>query len=139
MENYYMGIDVSKGYADFVIKDSHKKVVKNNFQLDDTFDGHSLLYNILSDFLKDHPGSRVYAAVESTGAYENNWYSHLLTFQGTLNTRTARLNPLGVSANSRAALKRTITDKISDENIADYMISHTEKISYQQQDPIICQ
>lgn len=136
MENYYMGIDVSKGYADFVILDSHKKVVKDNFQLDDTFNGHGLLYDILSGFLSDHPGDRVYSAVESTGGYENNWYSRLLTFQSTLNVQTARLNPLGVSANAKADLKRTITDRISAKSIAEYMISHPEKIIYQQEDPM---
>ena len=39
--NYYLGIDVSKGYADFVIINDKKKTVLDNFQLDDTFDGHS--------------------------------------------------------------------------------------------------
>ena len=37
MTSYYLGIDVSKGYADFVILDSHKQPVKDSFQLDDTF------------------------------------------------------------------------------------------------------
>jgi len=32
MEGYYMGIDVSKGYADFVILDAKKDVVEPNFQ-----------------------------------------------------------------------------------------------------------
>lgn len=36
MENYYMGIDVSKGYADFVILDTSKTIVEPNFQLDNT-------------------------------------------------------------------------------------------------------
>ncbi|HYA13432.1 MAG TPA: hypothetical protein VEF33_03735 [Syntrophales bacterium] len=37
MQNYYLGSDVSKGYADFVILDAHKQIVEPNFQLDDTF------------------------------------------------------------------------------------------------------
>jgi len=40
MESYFMGIDVSKGYADFVILDGKKNVVEPNFQLDDTFKSH---------------------------------------------------------------------------------------------------
>lgn len=31
MESYYMGIDISKGYADFVILDGQKNVVEPNF------------------------------------------------------------------------------------------------------------
>ena len=31
MNNFYLGADASKGYADFVILDSSKQVVKQNF------------------------------------------------------------------------------------------------------------
>lgn len=37
MKKYFLGCDVSKGYADFVILDSNKKIVGNYFQLYDTF------------------------------------------------------------------------------------------------------
>jgi len=57
-----------------------------------------------------------------------------MQFQGTLNLRTARLNPLGVNANSKAGLKRNTTDKISAQNVAEYLIAHPEKVSYAQQD-----
>jgi transposase len=134
MQTFYLGIDVSKGYADFIILNSQKKMVVESFQLDDTFEGHCLLYELLSTFLTDHPESIIYAAVESTGGYENNWYNALLAFQGTLNLQTARLNPLGVYHNSKAEMKRNVTDKISAQSVAEYMIAHPEKISYQSQD-----
>ena len=134
MKKYYLGVDVSKGYADLVILDGNKQVVEENFQLDDTFDGHCRLYAILCSFFQDHPKCMLYAAVESTGGYENNWFNALVGFQATLNLKTARLNPLGVSANSKADLKRNITDKISAQNVAEYMIAHPEKVSYEQQD-----
>jgi len=134
MQNYYLGIDVSKGYADFVILDVHKKTVEPNFQLDDTFDGHCKLYEILSRFLQEHPEGLLSAAVESTGGYENNWLHSLMKFQATLSMRSTRLNPLGVNANSKASLNRVITDKISARNVAEYIISHPEKVSYQQED-----
>jgi len=35
MEPYFMGIDVSKGYADFMIINSKKHSVVQGFQLDD--------------------------------------------------------------------------------------------------------
>ena len=31
MQQYYLGVDVSKGYADFVILDSNKQPIKENF------------------------------------------------------------------------------------------------------------
>ena len=137
MNEYYLGCDVSKGYADFVILDNKKHPVVKNFQLDDTFDGHCYLYERLHKFCNEHPHSIINAAVESTGGYENNWLNTLIKFQGTLNLRSARLNPLGVNANSRADLKRNITDKISAQNVAEYMISHPEKVSYQEGDNLL--
>jgi len=47
MKSFYMGVDVSKGYADFMILNSKKQPVAQAFQLDDTFEGHQALYKIL--------------------------------------------------------------------------------------------
>ncbi len=134
MKAFYLGIDVSKGYADFVILNSQKQPVVKNFQLDDTFEGHSCLYDILNRFLKNHANSILYAAVESTGGYENNWHMSLTGFQASLNIKTARLNPLGVSHDSQADMKRNKTDKISAQSVAEYLITHPEKVIYQQED-----
>jgi len=134
MNDYFLGIDASKGYSDFVMLDGKKQTVIDNFQLDDTFDGHSQLYELLRRFNQDFAQATIYAAVESTGGYENNWFQSLLNFQGSLPIKTAHLNPLGVSLNSKADLKRNVTDKISAQNVAEYMIAHPEKVSYQHQD-----
>lgn len=134
MQHYYLGGDVSKGYADFVILNSRKQPVEENFQLDDTHLGHSQLHEQLVVFFDKHPGAMLYAALESTGGYENNWYSTLYKFQSSLNIETARLNPEGVNHNSKADLKRVITDKVSAQSIAEYLIAHPDKIIYQQQD-----
>lgn len=136
MKSFYMGIDVSKGYSDFVIIDSQKRPVVKNFQLDDTFDGHNQLYEILNRFIESHPKCIVYAAVESTGGFENNWYNTLLKFQGKFNLQSARLNPSGVTHSSKADLKRNTTDKLSAQNVAEYLIMHSEKVIYQKQDPL---
>ena len=134
MPNYYLGVDVSKGYADFVILNSNKQPVEDNFQLDDTFEGHCLLYTKLRQFCDGHPECTVYAGVESTGGYENNWFNSLNGFQATISLKAARLNPFGVNANSKADLKRCVTDKISAQNVAEYLIAHSEKVTYQQED-----
>jgi len=131
-----MGVDVSKGYADFMILDSKKQPVAESFQLDDTFEGHQSLYRILGRFLGDHPESTLFVGMESTGGYENNWYKSLIEFQGSLRIQTARLNPLGIMHNSKADLKKNTTDKISAQNIAEYLIAHPEKVVYQQDDKL---
>jgi len=136
MSDFFFGIDASKGYSNFVMLDSSKRCVEDDFQLDDTFDGHQKLYSILSEFCVRNPKANIFAAVESTGGYENNWFDALVRFQTHLPIRTARLNPCGVYNNSRAELNRNITDKISAENVAKYMIEHPEKVQYRQQDPL---
>jgi transposase len=134
MNEFFLGIDASKGYSDFVMLDGKKQTVIENFQLDDTFEGHARLYEILRSFNQDYPEAVIYAAVESTGGYENNWFQSLLKFQASLPIKTAHLNPLGVSHNSKADFKRNITDKISAQNVAEFMIAHPEKVSYHHQD-----
>ena len=136
MKPFYMGIDVSKGYADFMIINAQKKPVIQSFQLDDTFEGHQTLYNIVGRFLAKHPNSMLFAGMESTGGYENNWYNSLVAFQSSLNIQTSRLNPFGVKRNSQADLKKNTTDKISAQNIAEYLVAHPEKVAYQQQDQL---
>ena len=41
---------------------------------------------------------------------------------------------LGVRANSKASLRRVITDKISARDVAEYLIAHPKKVTYQQED-----
>jgi transposase len=133
-KNFYLGIDVSNGYADFIILDKNKKVVEDGFQLDDTFEGHNQLFKFLCGFFASNPDAHLYAAVESTGGYENNWFSCLHKHQSEFNISVSRLNPFGVNYNSKATLERIITDKQSAKNIAGYLISHPEKVNYQKED-----
>jgi transposase len=134
MESFYLGIDVSKGYSDFVIINEKKQPLVQNFQLDDTFESHNRLYAILKEFLTNHPDATLYAGMESTGGYENNWFNSLSKFQASLNLKTARLNPLAVVHNSLADLKRNKTDKISALNVAEYLVAHPDKVTYQHHD-----
>ncbi len=133
-QNFYLGIDVSKGYADFVILSKDKTVKEENFQLDDTFEGHNQLYEILSGFITRYPEAILFAAAESTGGYENNWLGYLNKCQSKFQLSVARINPFGVAYNSKASLKRIVTDKMSAKNVAEYLISHPEKVQYNSQD-----
>ncbi len=76
----------------------------------------------------------IYAAVESTGGYENNWFSTLKGYQKVFNLKVARVNPAGVNFNRRAGLKRNVTDAISALSIAEYLINHPDNIKYDQDD-----
>jgi len=128
----YLGGDVSKGYADWVILSEKKQTVLENFQLDDTYAGHCKLYSALEAYFGKHLGLEMYAAVESTGGYENNWYNTLKSYQKVFNLKVVRINPLGVNYNRRASMKRNVTDAISAVSIAEYMINHPENIAYDQ-------
>ena len=46
-----MGIDVSKGYADFLLLDQNKKVIEETFQLQDNGTGRKKLTELLEDWL----------------------------------------------------------------------------------------
>ena len=85
MNNFYLGCDVSKGYADFIIINEEKQIELDSFQLDDTTLGHQQLCNILDRFYFDHSAPIIYSAVESTGGYENNWFNALSNLQDKRN------------------------------------------------------
>ena len=136
MQRFYLGIDASKGYADFVILDANKVIVQRNFQLDDTFKGHCCLTERLRLFFKEHPEAELSAAIESSGGYEKNWLNTLDTYRSLWNIRTARVHPLSVSHNLKADLKRNITDKISAQSVAEFLIVHPEKVTYKVEDPL---
>lgn len=135
MQTFYMGCDVSKGYADFVILDEKMNCIEENFQLDDTASGHAELSRRLSMFFEKHPSATLCSAVESTGGYERNWHSFLLKKQHEFNLKAARINPLGVCHDNKASMTRNLTDKISARNIAEYLIRHSGKVRYGQDDP----
>ena len=134
MSSFYLGIDVSKGYADFVIQNARKEVVEPVFQLDDTFEGHRRLYEVLEHLSSKHPDAEIFAAAESTGGYESNWLGALRRFQATLPLHVARLNAARVSTYAKAEGCRVTTDAISAEHVAGYQIAHADKIAYEQDD-----
>lgn len=125
----YLGIDVSKGYADFVLLGPDKTELEPCFQLQDNAEGRQQLKLILERWLAEL--SVIYCGVESTGGYENNWYRFLKLQSFRDRVLVSRLNPSGVKAVSEATLKRTITDSVSAHNIAHYLVLFGEKVDYQ--------
>ena len=133
----YLGIDVSKGYADCTVMNQDKRILEESFQLGDTFAGHTQLFSILAKYYAADEHVIFHAGVESTGGYENNWYNSLMNFQKDLSVKAARLNPLGVHYSNKADLTRVITDKVSARSIAEYMIGFPDKINYDVDDEFV--
>ena len=130
----YLGGDASKGYTDWIIISEKKKKLLENFQLDDTFEGHHELFKAIKNCVDKYPDAEIFAALESTGGYENNWLNTLKSFQKFFNIKVARVNPLGVAHDSKASMNRSITDAVSALSIAEYLINHPDKIMYEQDD-----
>lgn len=126
----YLGIDVSKGYADFTLLDKDKNELEKVFQLDDTRSGHNALNKLLEKFIVQHQITLIHCAVESTGGFENNWYAGLTKLSNELPLKVVRLNPSGVKNNVSAGLERNVTDALSSRYIAEYLISHADKVVY---------
>jgi transposase len=129
--NVYVGIDASKGYSDFIVLQQNKEVAEQAFRLYDVSEGYNQLDKLLDSWVKkgyDH----IYCGVESTGGYENNWVNYLQQVSTKKPVSIVRLNPKGVKSLGEAALRRTVTDSISAENIALYLIDFHHKIHYLQ-------
>lgn len=138
-ETIYLGIDVSKGYADFILVNRDQELLEDLFQLDDNARGREVLGIKLTELIKSRSGSEVFCGLESTGGYERNWYKYLLTLSCHIPVKVALLNPVVVKGISKASLDRTITDDVSAINIARYLVSYHGKVDYRQgekgQDP----
>jgi transposase len=122
-ESVYLGIDVSKGYADFVLLNSKQEYLEPLFQLDDNASGHQQLKLLLKKYCCENPDVEIFCGLESTGGYERNWYNFLFTLCQDLPLKIALLNPVVIKGISKTALNRTITDEVSAFNIGLYLMS----------------
>ena len=130
----YLGIDVSKGYADFCLLNAAREVVGKPFQLFDIDEDYERLERYLGEVIKENNPMQIYAAVESTGSYENHWLDLLYSLREKYPIKVARLNPLGVSKSRQADMKVQVTDRTSSEAIARYLINHADSVKYYEPD-----
>lgn len=130
-EKAFLGIDVSKGYADFLLINSSGKIIEHPFQLADNKEGKLQLKALMKQWTANGI-SELYCGVESTGGYENNWFRLLkqLSAQNEGQIFVSRLNPKAVKSVGEASLRRTITDAVSAHSIALYLLKFPEKIDY---------
>jgi len=124
----FLGIDVSKGYADFQLLDEGKNELGSSFKLYDTRQGHEALFRQLGCWKEQYNFSSIVCGVESTGGYENNWYNDLLLNGQAYYTDVVRLNPRGVKHQGQSKMTRTITDKVSAKTIAYQLIENKDKL-----------
>lgn len=130
----YMGIDVSKGYADFSILSADRKQVGKTLSFPDYHEGHRELEQYLKEVVQMLNPITIFAGVESTGGYENHWMEVITKFGEYLPIKVSRLNPTGVAKHREADLKHQITDKSSSIAIARYMINHIDRIAFNVKD-----
>lgn len=129
VKDIFLGIDVSKGYADFIPLDIKGDSIEESFQLTDNATGRKQLSVLIKQWLSNGAKS-IYCGVESTGGYENNWYYLLKGLQSQEKVFVSRLNPKVVKSTGDARLRRTITDRVSAENIAHYLSKFSEDVDY---------
>ncbi|MCC5912743.1 MAG: IS110 family transposase [Balneolaceae bacterium] len=125
----FIGCDVSKGYADFLAVGRDAVPAEAAFRLEDTPQGHRQLKTILQGWV-EQGAERLHVGVESTGGYENNWIRLVPGWADELPVRIARLNPAGVRSLRKASLTRTVTDAVSAEVIARYVLVFPEKVTW---------
>ena len=130
----FLGIDVAKGSADFLLVNARKQTLEEGFILDDCAQGRKILARLIEGWFAGGI-THLYCGVESTGGYENNWFSSLCSLAVTYaknnkTLRVSRVNPRPVKACGKAAMLRTQTDQTSALAIASYLIGFPEKIRY---------
>ncbi|HEX8675996.1 MAG TPA: IS110 family transposase [Segetibacter sp.] len=122
----FLAADVSKGYADFVLRDQQGNALESAFKLMDNKEGHQQAKRLAKEFISRYELSELYVGMESTGGYENNWFILFKSMQAEGVSRVMRINPKAVKAMGTARMARTITDAVSADNIAQYLLSFAD-------------
>lgn len=124
-----VGVDVSKGYGDFLIIDSNKKVLENLFQLDDTKAGHDRLTELLIQLKKTHQPTRILLVVESTGGLEDNWLRLAKDTKLAGFVEPYRLNPKIIHHEYRVQNRNSISDAVSAQTIAFHVAKNLDSFT----------
>lgn len=126
-EEIFVGIDVSKGYADIILLTSEKELFERSFQLDDTKEGHKILKAKLEETASK--ANRVICGVENTGGYECNWVTAIKSLSNkNKKIEVYKLNPKAVKHQISSLMRRTIDDSVSAEAIGIYMANNYQLV-----------
>lgn len=129
MRKIFIGIDVSKGHADFSLVNEKKVRIRDNFKLFDNAMGHVNLINMLKNLKLNSPKLTIYCAMESTGRYEKHW-AQLLTKFSEVVDRVYIVNGYKIKHYHEALKEKNKTDSISSFIIAHYLASYYNTLTY---------
>jgi len=132
MRELFLGSDVSKGYMDAIILDSSGVIVSPSKRYFDSPSGHQKLSVEIKKHLNE--STVMYAGVESTGGYENNWVSLFAQLGAKYPLHYSRINPRSISNSGKVLLTRTVTDEVSAQLIADYLRRYKDAVDFKQSD-----
>lgn len=119
MARVFVGIDTSKGYADFHFMDETATSLQGTGRYDDTPSGHAAVGNALLDQRKRYPDALFVLGIEASGGLERNWLRLLRALAP--NAKLHQLNPLAVRKFLEQDLHRNVTDASSARGIAEYL------------------
>lgn len=121
MNKIFIGVDVSKGYADVQLRNEAGTFLSEEEVFDDTAAGHKRLLDLLSELQKKNGQVEFVVGLEASGGLERNWEKFFRTQKSNYNVEVLVLHPLAVRKYLERNLRRNKTDKISARNIAEYL------------------
>jgi transposase len=120
-----VGVDVSKGYADFHFENEAGSRLPLSGRCDDTPAGHAFVRHACAHLVGRDPDVSFRIGVECTGGLERNWLRCFAALPYP--TQLYRLNPLAIRKFLDRELHRNVTDPISAQGVAEYLRSGLRK------------
>ncbi len=119
--NLYVGVDISKGYADFcVIYD--EGTVREEYRLDDTRSGHDQAQELAQEWDRTVSSEEeLLVGMEATGGMERNWLHLFGQIADETDLEVYCINPLILRRFAEQRLHAGKTDRISARLMADYL------------------
>ena len=122
METLFLGVDVSKGYADMQMVNEAGSLLPMVNRVDDTAEGHEKVRRHLQEQDKIREEVHYVIGVEDSGGLERNWVRFFKELKEYgLSVKVYKLNPLAVKRFLERKLHRNINDRISARGIAHYL------------------
>lgn len=117
-----LGVDVSKGYADFRGLDPDGRPLRTcAARYDDTPAGHAAVRTLIQGLLAQYPDAQLRIGVEGSGGLERNWLHLFLACLPRALHQVYQLNPLAVKRFRDRELHGSVTDARSAHALAEYL------------------
>jgi transposase len=119
--NLYVGVDISKGYADFCVTDG-EGIVREEHRLDDTRSGHDQAQELAREWngtVSDD--EELLVGMEATGGLERNWLHLFEQIADETELEVYCINPLILRRFAEQRLHAGKTDRISAQLMAEHL------------------